>query len=71
MGGVGECKADVLLDCGLGNPDPSFMSSPRMRSTPQRLFSLAICWVNAVVSEATPGRPPQLWDLNLQNSRKP
>jgi hypothetical protein len=28
-----------------------------MRSTPQRLFSLAICWIKAMVSEATPGAP--------------
>ena len=42
-----------------------------MRSTPQRLFSLAICWIRAMVSEATLGRPPRLRDLNLQNSRKP
>ena len=45
---------------------PSFMSSPRMRSTPQRLFSLAICWIKAMVSDAILGRPPRLRDLNFQ-----
>ena len=29
-------------------------------------FSLAICWIKAVVSEASLGRPPRLWDLNHQ-----
>ena len=50
---------------------PSFMRSPRISSTPQRLFSLAICWIGAMVSQATLGCPSRLRDLALQNSRKP
>ena len=55
----------------LGTRMPSFMSSPRMRSAPQRQFSFGICWIKATVSDAARGRPPRLRDLNHQNSRKP
>ena len=39
-------------------------------SAPHSRFSCAICWMRAIVSAASLGRPPRLRDLNFQNNRK-
>ncbi len=51
---------------------PSFKSSPRMRSAPQSLFSLAMRWIRSIVDSATrDGTARRRFDLHFHRSRKP
>ena len=52
-----------------GNPDPEFHEVTT--DALHRLLFPAICWIKAMASWATQGRPPRLRDLNPQNTHKP
>ena len=62
MGGVGACQADVLLDRRPCDLDAEFhdFATDALRA-PEAILP-AICWIKAMVSQATLGRPPRLWD---------
>ena len=51
---------------------PSFRSSPRIRSAPQRTFSAAMRWMSAMTSKSTREvRLLELFDFQHQKSRNP